>query len=254
MKKQEIWINSDNHRLFLLLETPNNHKSELILLLHGLTNSLQDCPLIEDVAKKLHKNRFATLRFDYFGSGKSDGELKDKTLKILYKNTLDVLAFANNDIKFTSIGIWGRSVGGMLASSVCDHKSVSASVIVSSTVRSNESFGSLFDKRRLYSKPIQGSGEIKGKPVLTYEFYKQTTWFDNLQKKHLSQAKNTLVIQGTDDKIIHNSEWPKEIYSLIKGKKRLEMIEGADHTYKGYEDEVVKKAVNWFLESSKNKP
>jgi HKD family nuclease len=54
-------------------------------------------------------------------------------------------------------------------------------------------------------------------------------------------------MQGTEDKTIVNMDYAKEIYSLVKGRKKLEYIEGATHAYKGYEQFVVNKGIDWFI-------
>jgi uncharacterized protein len=246
MIKKSFYFKSGKHKLFGILEKPEKTKKPLIILLHGLTNSLNDCPLINETSKALHKKGFPTFRFDFYGSGRSDGQFSDKTLKKLDQNTKDGLKFAKTSLGFKKIGLWGRSLGAMLASSICDYKNIFASVIISGTTNSKISFAKLFPKKNSPSLILKGTGRIKGKPILSYNFYKQTSWLDSLQKKHLKRAENVLVLQGTKDKIIYNLNWTKDIYKTIKGNKKLEFIKNADHSFKGFEKEVVKKIVSWF--------
>ncbi len=247
MKKTIIKFNSGGHILFGVFEKPKKNNGLPILLLHGLTNSMKDCPLINEAATALHKKGFPTFRFDYFGSGKSEGEFKEKTFMILYRNTVDGLKLLTKKLGYKKIGLWGRSLGAILGATICDDPCIFTSVFISFTVHTYISFSRFFDKNKPYSLPLKGTGKIKGEAILPYQYYKETLLIDSLQKKHLSKAKNVLIIQGTADRTVYDHSWAKEIYRLVKGKKKLEYIEGADHAYKGYEQTVINKGVNWFI-------
>ncbi|OGK37538.1 hypothetical protein A3F60_00205 [Candidatus Roizmanbacteria bacterium RIFCSPHIGHO2_12_FULL_39_8] len=250
MKQKDFYITSLGRKLYGLYEEPEENNSHLIFLLHGLTNSLTDCPLIEEATEALHKKGFPTFRFDYFGSDKSEGQFKDKTFKILQRNTIDALRFAIKKLGYKRIGIWGRSLGAILGATIADHKNIFALVLISFCVHTDESFSRFFQKGKPSSLPIQGTGKIKGIPILPYQFYAETPWIDALQKKHLSKAKNILIMQGTKDKTVYNMNWAKEIYKLTNEPKKLFFVPGADHAYKGYEQIVIKKGSEWFFEKN----
>jgi len=243
---------SVGHKLFGLLQIPDNSNNNLIILFHGLTNSMIDCPLIEQAAKTFLHNSFPVFRFDYFGSGKSPGNFIDKTIKILVKNTNDGIDFVINQLKYKKIGVWGRSVGAVLGSTVCDRKEIFSSVFISTTTHTHQSFSKLFQKNKQYSTPIIGTGKIKGEPILPGVFYQQTSWLDSLQKKHLSNSKNILIIPGTEDKTVYDLNWTKSVYKIIQSPKKLEIIKGANHAYQGCEEKVISKALKWFAKYSNN--
>lgn len=246
--KKAVRFKSINTSLSGLFESPRKNNSTLIILLHGLTNSMTDCPLINEANKDFLEKGFATFRFDYYGSGKSPGLFKNKTFSILHQNTLDSLQFAQAHLGFNKIGLWGRSLGAILASTICDSRNVFATVLISSTIHTNESFASLFTKDKQYSLPFTGTGKIKGKPVLPYKYYQETGWIDKAQVDHLSKASNVLIIQGTRDKIIPNLDWAKEIYQITLKPKKLVYIKGADHAYHGYEKETITEGTKWFVQ------
>lgn len=249
MKNKAFYFKSSGFRLSGTLETPKISNNHLVIFLHGLTNSSADCPLISEASKKLLRNGFSIFKFDYYGSGKSQGQFMNKTLKILYQNTLDALKYSNKNLGFKNIGLWGRSFGGILASTVCNNPHVFSSVIVSSTIKTNKTLKHCFKKNEPFSVPMKGTGTIKGKPLLPYQFYKETKWIDRLQKEHLTKSKNILVMQGTKDTTIGKTEHAKEIYNLVKGRKKIKLIKGADHSFKGYEEKVLKEAAGWLNKS-----
>jgi uncharacterized protein len=246
INKKEIWIQSAGEKLYCVLEEPKNPNNTIVILLHGLTNNHLNCPLIDDTAKALQGAGFSTFRFDYVGSGKSDGNFIDKTWHILVQNTKDVLEYVKTRYKYQKITIWGRSLGAMFGATICDDPSIYSSVLLSFTIHTNISLSSSFPIGKQFSLPIIGTAIVKGEPILHRQFYEETNWIDQLQKIHLTRAKNVLIIQGTEDKTIYNLAWAKEIYDLINEPKKLLYIKGANHAYKGYEQKVINEAVNWF--------
>lgn len=252
MRSSKITFLSQKHKLVGLFEEPRKTQKPLILLLHGLTNSMQDCPLIKESAHALQELGFPTFRFDYYGSGQSDGEFKDKTWHTMVQNTKDALRYIKTELNYPRIGLWGRSLGAILGATICDDSSIFASVFISMTVHTNTSFAASFPKEQSLSLPIIGTAVVKGKPILHRRFYEETTWIDKLQEKHLSKAKNILIMQGTEDKTVYNPMWATEIYNLVNKPKKLMYIKGANHAYKGYESETINQGVRWFLKYSNN--
>lgn len=252
IKRKEFWMKSAGNNLYCLFEKPYNSKDTLIILFHGLTNSHINCPLISESADLLHSKGFPTLRFDYYGSGKSDGEFRDKTWKIMVQNTRDALKYAKNKLNYSKIGIWGRSLGAILGATICDDPSIVASVFLSMTIHTNISFNRFFPKGKSLSLPIKGTAIVKGEPILGNRFYEETIYIDKLQKKHLSKAKNILIMQGTKDKTVYDPTWAKEIYDIVYKSKKLIYIEGADHAYTKYEVKAIREVLKWFEKYSNN--
>lgn len=244
MKIQEIYFRSSGKKLYGIWEMPENTNKPAVILLHGLTNNHLDCPLIDDAAKILQKIGFPTFRFDYFGSGKSEGVFKDKIFSIMVQNTRDALKIVKQ--KYKMFGVWGRSLGAIIASTICSDPNIFATALLSSTMHTNISFSRFFSKNNPYSLPIIGTAKVKGENVLPYKFYQETKWLDDLQKKVLSKSKNVLVTQGTEDKTIYDLNWAKQIYVTVQKPKKLIYVKGANHAYKGYEKETMKIVVNWL--------
>lgn len=246
IKSFRVQFKSKGHNISGLLDIQDKHKDTLIILLHGLTNSMKDCPLINEAQEALSARGFSTFRFDYYGSGLSEGEFKEKTFSIMVQNTRDALGYVTEKLHFKKVGIWGRSLGAILGATICDDKHITASVLISFCVHTDTSFSSFFAKDKPYSLPIKGTGEVKGESVLPYQFYKETTWVNQLQRNHLSRASNVLVIQGTEDKTVYDTHWAKEIYEMTQEPKKLIYVQGADHSYRGFESNVITEGLNWF--------
>lgn len=248
MIKREVYFQSNDHTLFGLYECSKRNNGKIILLLHGFTNSHDTCPLINEAVGSFLSAGYTTFRFDYYGSGKSDGEFIDKTLKEFVQNTKDAFLFVKNELKYQKIGIWGRSFGAILAPMISWKKEVFASVLISGTAQTHISLSKYFNEGE-YSDPFKATGKIKGQPIVRRVFFEQSRWLDNLQKRGLNKSKNILVMQGTKDKTVYDMNWAKELYDLPKNPKILTYIRGADHTYKGYENKVINEGLRWFDKS-----
>jgi len=246
VERKEFFIQSADKKIYCLFEKPEKAKDKIFLLLHGLTNNHINCPLISESAAALHEKGFPTFRFDYFGSGKSEGVFIDKTWEIMVQNTRDALEYIKTKLKYSKIGIWGRSLGAILGATICDDPAIFTSVFLSMTIHTNISFSASFPDNQPFSLPIIGTAVVKGRPILTRHFYDKTNWIDQLQKIHLSKAKNILIMQGTMDKTVYDPTWAKEIYNLTNEPKKLIYIEGADHAYKDNMNRTITEGVNWF--------
>ncbi len=68
----------------------------------------------------------------------------------------------------------------------------------------------------------------------------------------LPKTENVLIMHGNADvEIEPQQSW--EIYNLLKRPKEFHIIDGAGHSFKGYEDRVVDLSLYWFDRFLKNK-
>lgn len=248
---KHFFFKSNNHKLHGVYERTSKSKITAILL-HGLTNSYNSCPLINDANDFLIKNSISTFRFDYYGSGESDGRFSDKTVTELIENTKDAYKYAIQNLKAEKIIVWGRSFGAILAPVISFKPEIIASILISGTTHTHISMKNSFQNKNR-SIPFKATGIIKGTPILPYSFYENTKYLDEVVTKKLTKVSNTLVIQGKQDKTVYDMNWAKEIYTLLKSPKKLIYLNGADHTYKGFENEVLSKSLNWITKCIENK-
>ncbi len=255
MKVKKIKFRSAGYELVGEIDFPNTFRGKLptVILFHGLTNTREDCPLISETAEALTQNGFIAFRFDFFGSGESPGQLKDKQMDILEQNAEDAIDFIskNKNVDKNRIGLWGRSIGGTLVCSVPPNSKTKARVTLSPTIKLEKEFKEIFKRLRKkelalekLGKKLPGTGKYKGK----YEFGKG--WFDSLKgldKKildNLKKLKRVLVL-GTalDQKVTPDNACM--VVNTVKEPKRI-MIYMTDHDYAGFKDEALEETINWF--------
>jgi len=231
MKDKLFFENSKGNRLCGILSNPTNNKEKPIMVLcHGFATSKDGNTYIR-LEEILNENEVSIFRFDLFGHGESDGKLEDITISEAVDDVLNAIRFLKES-NYKKIGLLGSSFGGMasllsalkrddlyilaLKSPVSDYPGLLA-------LRDKEEIDAWKQKGFIHFTSINGE-EIK----LNYSF------FEDAIKANVYESADkikfpTLIVHGDKDKIVP-VEQSKKTASLIENC-RLEIIEGADHTY-----------------------
>lgn len=94
-------------------------KIPIVILLHGFTGSKTGSSFIfVELCRLLEKNEIASVRFDFAGSGESDGDFRDMTLSSQVTDASHILDYVKSldFIDQDQIVILGMSLGGVIAS------------------------------------------------------------------------------------------------------------------------------------------
>lgn len=249
----QIKFNSLGYDLLGEIDIPKKDgRLPAVLLFHGLTNSKDDCPLINETSEALVKNDFITFRFDFFGSGQSPGEMKDKTIDILLQNAKDAIKYLVKNKRVSNIGLWGRSLGGTIVCLISPSKKIKARVSASGASFLENTFSKKFrqlkkkqEQLEKLGKKLPGTGRYKGKYGFKDNWYKSLKGLDKKIEQNL-QKLDTMLVLGTtpDQKVPLNNACC--IINNIKKPKKIWIFEGIDHDYKGVENEAAKETVDWF--------
>ena len=118
MNIQDLVIQGSYGNLSAKLQMPDLFLSEkvpLVILMHGMMLN-KDYPLLTTIADKLSNNGIASLRFDFNGHGKSDGDFIDMTVPKELDDAMVVYKYAITLDFVSNIGLLGHSQGGVVAS------------------------------------------------------------------------------------------------------------------------------------------
>ena len=248
----KIKFKSLGYDLVGIVEHPKEIPASSVILFHGLTNSKDDCPLIKEVADALVKEGFITFRFDFYGSGESPGELKDRTWSITEQNAQDAIKYFKKNEKVTGIGFWGRSTGGNAAILCADDPQIKAFALASTPVLLQECFLKRFEKVRKLEleletkgKKLPGTGKFKGEFSFNSKFFEEVSLYEKKVMENLKKMSNVLVLATTPDiKVPLNNS--TTIINTVKEQKEIHIFEGIEHDYKGVEEQVIELTVSWF--------
>lgn len=119
--EQRDWVSFENEsaKLFGIIHRPlHAGKRPSVLFCHGFEGN--KCGLNRtyvNLAQELSKRGFVSLRFDYRGSGDSEGEFKDVTLEGEVSDTLKAIELLAKDdqVDPNRICLLGRSLGSVVA-------------------------------------------------------------------------------------------------------------------------------------------
>ncbi|TCT14909.1 hypothetical protein EDC18_10457 [Natranaerovirga pectinivora] len=248
-------IISNNKTLRGVLHTPDiqNSKYPIVMIFHGFGgNKMGPHFLFVKLSRLLEKYGIASIRFDFGGSGESDGEFIDMTLDSELEDARNVLDYVKSleQIDPSKIGVLGFSMGGAIASLLAGENP-------------NE-----IDRLTLWA-PAGNIGEIvinnfigKGYSdfvkdgYYNYEglkfgknFVENVTSTDvfNLASPY---TKKVLLIHGNADEVV-SLEASKKYLKIYGSSSELIIIEDADHLFSHHlwSDKVLEKTVDFFVET-----
>lgn len=252
LQTRRVSFESSGQQLVGVMEYTSANPTAAVVLIHGMTNSKDDCPLIKETAEALAKEGLLAFRFDSFGSGESPGELADRTISAMVQNTRDAIEFIRSTWAPRAIGLWGRSTGGTAAILCSDCPDVKAFGLATTPVLLTEVFVTRFEKVRSLEielekqgKTLPGTGKYKGEFKFNPGFFEEMSGYERKVMESLSKMSHVLVLGTTPDtKVPLNNA--TTIVNKVKEPKEIHIFEHVDHDYKGVEREAVGLATSWF--------
>ncbi len=250
---------NQNQQIVGILHTPDNlkpgQKAPGIVMFHGFTGNKSEAHrLFVHIARSLSSSGFIVLRFDFRGSGDSDGEFEDVTLPGEVSDAERALSFLleQENVDRERVGIIGLSMGGRVAAILASKdERIKFVILYSALLRSlsKEDIGKKFSREILKKLEAGEAVEISKGWYVKKEFFETIDYVVPLDV--MSKIKvPILIIHGDEDKVIPVEE-AKRGYELIKGlneKNELYIIKGGDHTFSKREHtlEVIRKTLSWI--------
>lgn len=219
-----------------------------VVFFHGFTSDRMESHWIfVKCARRLAKAGIASLRFDFCGSGESEGEFREVTLQGELEDARAAVKFIRREkgIDPKRIGLLGLSLGGTIAASIAADVKAEALMLWAALAHP-------FELRALAERTtrlIPGGNDAR-------EYNAQEVsprFLENLAKvdplKSIQRFKRpTLIIHPEKDEFLpphHPEDYFQSAGAAIKEKV---IISGADHTFTSifWEREVIDRSVEWF--------
>ena len=262
MKEVAVQFENEGQMMYGMLHLPDGEpKHPCAIFLHGYTgNRIEDHCLFVKAARDLCEHGIACLRFDFRGSGESqgnfaeitaDGEIADAKKAIEFLATIE-------SIDTGRIGLVGLGLGGLVASGVAATGNIKSlalwapAALVDFLVERGgrvvkDPYAWLPEKLKAAIKKsgrVDVGGFVRGKP-----------YFESL--KHIDPLREiakycgpVLIVQGSEDEVTLpiNSEY---LYDHVQGRRLLVVVDGADHTFSSsqWENQVIETTQLWFAET-----
>ena len=270
MPLNEHWLSFDvdNQRCHGMLHLPLEPQEKpmpCVLMLHGFTGqALEPHRFFAMIARALAKKGIAAFRFDFRGSGNSEGDFSEMTAQREIEDARAALRLleSRSELDRSRFGLLGLSMGGMIAALTVGVESFKALCLLAPATTQHMLRRVAHAKTKEDLQAVFKSGfaglefppnssfdhkrhvlDIGGNPVSS-GFFEGLLELDSLGTvtKHTGAS---LVIHGTKDEAV-----PIEIgrdYASRLNTKILE-IEGANHTFDNLEhqDQVIDGVLEFY--------
>ena len=251
MERQVEFANRSGRRLRGMIHQPGESpigKPAGVVFFHGFTGDRMESHwLFVKCSRALERAGIASLRFDFFGSGESEGDFRDATLETELQDAQDAVDFFRREggIDGERLGLLGLSLGGAIAALVAERARARALVLWAAVAR-------LPHLRRLADRLVKPSpdgdsiGDYEGHEVSS-RFLEAADFMDPLGA--LARFKRpTLIVHPERDEHLDLSHPEDYLQAAGADVKEKVIVAGADHTFDGvaWEREVISRAVEWF--------
>lgn len=248
MEKPAIFKNKKGKQLVGIFHLPKRKgKFPGVIICHGFNGNKTQRKFVE-LGRELAKNDIATFRFDFYGSGDSEGNFEKMTIKQEIEDLNCAIKFLRRQkfIDKNKIGLLGHSLGALIATlSASKNSEIKTLVLLAPALN-----------QKALIKDWNTSSQIKKWKKLGYnntdEFRIGIQYLKETENEDFTEAAKIadvpiLIIQGTRDNVI-KPLYSKQLFRTLNQIKRLKLIKGGDHNLEEYQvrKKLIEKTVNWF--------
>jgi len=268
--ESEVHFIIEGERINGVLTRPESSECPVpvIVLLHGFLGHMNDLlvydseeSLYEMTARLFAEKGLASLRFDFRGSGTSNGEWKDTTFTKQISDAISSIDFLSSveDVDSRRIGVIGLSQGGLVAACLAARDSRVKSVALWSAVAIPvHTYSALLGKdsvdRAINADPfeeITAGISWGGTTVLRKEFFDEL-FLINPVAEIVSYDGPLLVVSGSKDDLVFPQPEVSNLFTMYhKGVERL-LQQDSGHIFDLFERkdkvlEIIEATLEWFL-------
>jgi alpha/beta superfamily hydrolase len=251
MERLIEFANRSGRRLRGMIHQPGESpigKPAGVVFFHGFTGDRMESHwLFVKCSRALQRAGIASLRFDFFGSGESEGEFRDATLETELTDAQDAVDYFRREggIDGERLGLLGLSLGGAIAALVAERARARALVLWAAVARLPH-LQFLADN---LSRPLPDNPAAR-----EYAGHQLSPRFletvDSLDPRAAVArfTRPTLIVHPERDEhldLSHPEDYLRASGAAVKDRM---IVGGADHTFTsvGWEQEVITRTVEWF--------
>ncbi|WP_198155033.1 alpha/beta hydrolase [Salisediminibacterium beveridgei] len=257
--EQHQWITGrDGLKIAAVIHFPEEYetnKQKTIIYGHGFTgNKTGDNRMGVKLARFLSREGYVVIRFDYIGSGESEGDFEDKTtvsgwlydFKTVMEFTKNKLSIDNKNICFI-----GHSLSGAIVTQIAASSEQVGAVCVLAPVHdlvNNIKVGVIGEG--LWENALQGErihDFFNKKYAVDSRFVKEMYQYD-MDESIKSVSVPFFIVHGEKDEVIPFTESQKFHQKLTGNVKHIEIMKGEGHLFS---DSLFPLVSTWLQDSFK---
>ncbi|GAM14517.1 alpha/beta hydrolase family protein [Mesobacillus selenatarsenatis] len=226
----------------------NQKEAPAVILLHGFTGSkLEPHRFFLNISRELEALGIASFRFDFLGSGESDGDFKDMTVLNELAEAETILDYVRShpSIDNEKVIVLGFSMGGLVASLLAgDHPEKIEKLILLAPAGSMADEAKVMVKNSTYIKE-ECSFDIGGN-LIGKDFIEELNTIDVWERAKRFK-RDVLLIHGSNDQAVSIEDSMNYQEKCYQEQATLRIVNGADHTFNSYhwEKEVIQNICNF---------
>ena len=237
--QKEIQIISRGFTLRGMLHKPDQveGKIPLVIIFHGFGgNKMGPNFVLVRLSRLLSENKIASVRFDFAGSGESDGDFMDMTISGEVEDANNIFEYVKN-LNFVdkeNIGVLGFSMGGAVASILAGklRNQIKALCLWAPAGNINEIVVNDFIGSGLAWFLQNGYHDFEGL-IIGKNFVTDLSCINIYEEASRYNGK-VLLVHGDSDNVVSIQASRDYIKKSYRDKAKLTVINGADHMFTKY--------------------
>jgi hypothetical protein len=236
-------------RIFGMLHLPSAAPAPGVALCHGFTgNRIESHCLFVKAARDFAAHGLAALRFDFRGSGESEGDFREMTVGREVEDGLAAIEFlaARREVDRERLGLLGLSLGGCVAAHIAGRGGgVKALVLWSATAH----------PRRILEAHLAAGGLPEaeffdyGGNAVGRAFLEGLREVEPLREAAKFPGR-ALIVHGDQDAVVPAAD-AEDYRQALAGRGQVRIIAGADHVFSrlDWEGEAIRASCDFLLEA-----
>ncbi len=222
-----------------------------VILFHGFTgDKLEPHRIFLKLSHRLTTEGLAAIRFDFSGSGESDGDFAEMTFSTEVLEAQEILKFVSYLPSTDSdrIGVVGLSMGGAIASILAGTSPSAVKALVLWSAAGIDTMKAIYhskEEQEVFPRNEQGQIDLGGLWLNEHFYTDLSKWntYETVNNYHGS----ALILQGTGDKTVP-PETAEQYQKALEERAELIYIPEADHTYNSHvwEEQVLTETINFL--------
>lgn len=234
MTEQFRELKVDGQRIAASMHLPDATPAPGVVMCHGFTGQRMEAHfLFVKAARAMCRAGLNVLRFDFRGSGESEGRFRDMTISSEIADALAALDVmrAEPTVDGERIGLLGLSLGGLVAACAAARDSDVTALVLWSAVADIQEL--VRDRWQMPTEPGPPGGRDyyeHGPHQIGADFVQDALTVNPLEEVARFD-RPVLVVHGDEDQSVPLEHARRYIDAVASHDARLFEVEGADHTY-----------------------